>query len=181
MDGHDAFELDAPRVADVADWRDLRRRGWGHETGDGRQQGDEDHEAGASAHDGKRLKRVTAAWPSGRPRAHAARLVDPDPGEQTFRGIRRWEVLVGPQHHLGQLLEKRGRAALFNAGRSGDRQVGRLLPRLPSARIVTATRGSRRMLRVFWYSVRWAETSSSPSGVDSRAIHTTVTWGCHRR
>jgi hypothetical protein len=41
------LKLDAQRVAEIADWRDLRRRGWGHETGDGRQQGDEDHEAAA--------------------------------------------------------------------------------------------------------------------------------------
>jgi hypothetical protein len=34
------------------------------------------------------------------------------------------------------------------------------------------------MLRVFRCSVRCADTSSSPSGVDSSAIHTTVTWGC---
>src|SRR3954470_3531815 len=43
--------------------------------------------------------------------------------------------------------------------------------------MVTDTRGSRRMLRVFWYSARWAETSSSPSGVDSKATHTTVACG----
>ncbi len=39
----------------------------------------------------------------------------------------RWKVLVGAQHRLGQLLEKRGGAAFLDAGRSGDRQVGRLL------------------------------------------------------
>src|SRR5258705_12778784 len=62
---------------------------------------------------------------SGRPGAHAADPLDPDAREQPFRRIGRWEVLVGAQHHLGQLLEKRGRAALLDAGRSGDRQVGR--------------------------------------------------------
>src|SRR4051812_46880760 len=43
--------------------------------------------------------------------------------------------------------------------------------------MVRATRGSRRMLRVFWYSVRCALTSSSPSGVDCRATQTTDTCG----
>ncbi len=53
--------------------------------------------------------------------------------------------------------------------------------------MVTATRGSRRTLRVFWYSARCAETSSSPSGVDSTATQTTVDlWAavgiqCHER
>src|SRR5437879_4262008 len=37
--------------------------------------------------------------------AEPADLVDPDASEQTFRRIRRWEILVGAEHHLGQLLE----------------------------------------------------------------------------
>src|SRR6476646_8590399 len=43
--------------------------------------------------------------------------------------------------------------------------------------MVNATRGSRRMLRVFWYSDRWALTSSSPSGVDCSATQTSDTCG----
>src|SRR5215212_4135338 len=43
--------------------------------------------------------------------------------------------------------------------------------------MVTATRGSRRTLRVLRYSARCAETSSSPSGVDSSATQTTVACG----
>jgi hypothetical protein len=86
-------------------------------------------------------------------------------------------VLIGAQHRLGQLLEQFGGAALDDAGRPADRQVGRLLSGRVGARIVTATRGSRRTLRVFWYSARCADTSSSPSGVDSSAIQTTDTCG----
>src|SRR5829696_9211527 len=43
--------------------------------------------------------------------------------------------------------------------------------------MVTATRASRRTLRVLRYSARCAETSSSPSGVDSSATQTTVACG----
>ena len=96
------------------------------------------------------------------PRPGAADLLDAHAGEQTCRRVGRREVLVGAQHHLGQLLEQFGSATLDDPRGARDRQIvpsaGRAA-RWPGSSRPRAGRGEH------------CESSGTRRGVRRRARH----------